>query len=173
MNYKRLFIHLFTVFALSYCLYSCKSIKEEASGYVLIQDPPFTILEAYSQPWTAGIPEGGSGIQLYVTFASLKEDVVIQTFFFRKKKTQAQLSPQDRSKFVGYFKTMDREDIIMDSDPLEEAQNTLPKPFPFELKDDEAVIGYVHKGMIKYALISAIEQKPLLAYPQSNGKNAP
>ncbi|MCW8981839.1 hypothetical protein [Altibacter sp.] len=173
MNYRHLFIYFLTLFPIAPGLYSCKSTKKEASAYVLTQDPPFSILEAYSQPWTAGIPEGGSGIQLHITFETFTEDVVIQTFFFRNKKTNAQLSPQNRNKYVGYFTTMVRGDVIMDSDPLEEAKNSPPKAFPFDLKDDEAVIGYLRQGEVKYTLISEIEQKPMLAYPQSNTKNTP
>ncbi len=148
---------------------NCGSSRSNDIKYQLEQDPPFTIKGVYSQDWVAGIPEGGSGTNLYISLIDFTENVVIEDIYFRKKVIKAQNSPQYRNQYIGYFKNTNR-DVVMDSDPIKEAMNKPPKPFPFKLKENEAVISYLHKETIKYYKMTNIESKPKLAYPQLNPK---
>ena len=140
------------------------------TGYSFDQDPPFTLGAVFYQDWVAGVREGGSGTNVYINIESYMEDVVIMDVYFRNKKEKAQNSPQYFDQYTGYFKNESRPDVIMDSDPVKESQNTPPEPFPFRLKDDEAVLSYLHKDEVKYLKISNMERKPMLAYPSTNDK---
>ncbi|QNJ97453.1 hypothetical protein [Constantimarinum furrinae] len=141
------------------------------TDYKLTKTPPFSLGEVYAQPWVAGIPSGGSGTNLHISFQSFTDAVVIDSIYFRNHIVKAQLSPEIRNQYVGYFKHIRKPDVIMDSDPLKEAQNTPPVPFPFDLEDEEAVISYFHYGEMRYYKIKKIEIKSMLAYPASNMKS--
>ena len=56
----------------------------------------------------------------------------------------------------------------MDSNPEKEAQNTPPNPFPFNLKENEAVIRYKVNEDTKFFKVSEIAQRPTIAYPSAN-----
>lgn len=144
---------------------NCGGGKTENGAHTLVQNPPFEIMDAYYQDWVAGIPEGGSGTNVYITLGDFSEEVVIEEIYFRKKVSEAQLSPQIRNQYIGYFRNEPREDIIMDIDPVKEAQNTMRKPFPFVLKDDEAVIGYQKGNEMRYTKVTNLRMEELLAYP--------
>jgi hypothetical protein len=148
--------------------FGCGGSKD---GYQFTKTPPFSLGEVYAQPWVAGIPSGGSGTNLHISFQSFTDDVVVDSIYFRDNVVKAQLSPQSRNQYVGYFKNEPTPDIVMDSNPLKEAQNTPPAPFPFDLEKGEAVISYFHYGEMRYYKIRKIETKPLLAYPASNRKS--
>ncbi len=146
---------------------NCGGAKSNDGQYTIDTNPPFLIGDVYSQDWVAGIPSGGSGTNLYVTFESFTDAVMIDQIYFRKKKIKAQNSPQYRNQYVGYFKDEMKPDVIMDIDPVKEARNTPPQAFPFDLKDDEAVIGYLHEDEMKYAKFGDIREEEMLSYPQS------
>ena len=149
---------------------SCAGGKADNSDFPIIQNPPFIFGDVYYQDWVAGVKEGGSGTNVHITFSSFVEDVVIMDLYFRNKVVKAQNSPQNRNQYVGYFKNDAIPDLIMDIDPVKEAQNTPVMPFPFNLKDDEAVVSYLHKGEVKYAKVSNMRRKEMLAYPSTRPK---
>ena len=160
-----------SIFSLSVVLFSlssCAGGKE--TGYNFDQEPPFTLGVVYYQDWVAGVREGGSGTNVYITIDRYADDVVIMDIYFRNKKLKAQNSPQNRDQYVGYFKNQSRPDIIMDIDPVKESQNIPPEPFPFQLEEDEVVLSYLHKDEVKFLKISKIEQRPMIAYPGVNSK---
>ncbi|MBT8262808.1 MAG: hypothetical protein KJO05_08300 [Bacteroidia bacterium] len=149
----------------------CGGGKTENGKPQLDQNPPFKILDAYYQDWVAGIPEGGSGTNIYISLGDISEDVVIDKIYFRKMISDAKLSPQTKNQYIGYFRKDQRQDIIMDIDPVKEAQNIPREPFPFELKDDEAVIAYRHENEMKYTRVSDLRMEELLAYPSTKPKD--
>jgi hypothetical protein len=59
----------------------------------------------------------------------------------------------------------------MDHDALKEAVNTPPVKIPFTLKEDDAVLSYIENNELKFFKISALPEKPLIAYPSSNRNN--
>jgi len=145
----------------------CGGGKSDNGKSKFVQNPPFKILDAYYQDWVAGIPEGGSGTNIYITLGNFTEEVVVEKIYFRKMISDAQLSPTTSSLYIGYFRNDQRKDIIMDIDPLKEAQNTPRESFPFDLKDNEAVIGYLHGGEMKYMKVANLRMEELLAYPST------
>jgi hypothetical protein len=150
---------------------NCGGGKTEKEAHALVQEPPFKIMDAYYQDWVAGIPEGGSGTNIYISLGNFTEEVVIKEIYFRKMVSDAQISPQVRNQYIGYFKNEQRKDIIMDIDPVKEAQNSPRKPFPFVLKDDEAVISYLIGNEMKYTRVTNLRMEELLAYPSTKPKD--
>ena len=165
MNSTKIWTSSFFVSVILFACYSCAGGKD--TGYSFEQEPPFTLGAVYYQDWVAGVREGGSGTHVHITIDSYAEDVVILDIFFSNKKEKAQNSPQYIDQYVGYFKNEARPDIVMDGDPVKEAQNTPPEAFPFQLKNNEAVLSYLHKDEVKYVKISNMERKPMLAYPSA------
>ncbi len=156
---------------MSFVLFSfsnCGGSKADASKYSLTQTPDFTLGEVYYQDWVSGIQEGGSGTNVYISFNNFTKDIVVKDIYFRKKILEAQ---QNGNQYIGYYKNEMERDIIMDGDPKKEAQNTPPKKFPFDLKDNEAVISYLQSGEMKYYKISGMEKKDMIAYPQTKPDN--
>ena len=145
--------------------------SNSGSQYELVPDPPFKVMDVYSQKWVAGIPEGGSGTNVHFTLGDFSRDVVIDKVYFRNLVTKAQISPQIRNQYVGYFKKENNRDIIMDIDPVKEAANTPKAPFPFELEDNEAVISYLEGDHVKFTKITNIREEEMLALPSTKPKN--
>ena len=133
--------------------------------YVLDPNPPFQFADVYFQKWVAGIPGGGSGTNVHFTLTDFSRDVVIDMVYFQGQATKAQISPQTRNQFVGYFKNDEGRDIIMDADPVKESANTPRPPFPFELNDNEAVLSFLDGNFVKYTKIENIREEEMLAYP--------
>lgn len=166
MTFKQFFLFLgLTAVLLNFS--ACGGAKSEGSKYQIVKNPPFSYGDVYYQDWVAGIPGGGSGTNVHITFESFSEEVVIKEIFFRNMIETAQISPQIKDRYIGYFKNEVKKDIIMDSDPMKEAQNTPPTIFPFDLEADEAVVSYLHNDSVKYAKITNMRMEEMLAYPSS------
>ncbi len=153
---------------LSVLFFNCAGLKKDNSEYAFAQNPPFSIEEVYSQKWMAGVEEGGSGIQMYITIKNLEPETLINKIYFRNKIASAE--EKRNNNFVGYF-TNKQLEIIMDSDVTNEANNTPPQKSPFQLDENEAVLSYIYKGVEYYFKLSNIEEKEVIAYPSSNPNN--
>lgn len=149
---------------------NCGNSKTQVETYTFEQYPPFTIGEVYSQEWVAGVRGGGSGTNLHITFNKLIEDILIKDIYFQKQIVKSQRSTKYKYQYIGYFKSEMNRDIIMDINPINEAQNTPLKYFPFKLEDNEAVISYLYKEEIHYFMIVKIKRKPMLNYPTTKTK---
>ena len=159
----------FGLFIITVLFLNCNSSKNTNSTYSFSQNPPFTMVEAYSQKWMAGVQGGGSGTNIYFKMINIEPGTSINEIYFRNKTTKA--NPYNESQYIGYYKNEVNDDVIMDSDPNKEAKNTPPNPFPFVLTENEAVIGYMFKGKNYYFKVSNITEKEILAYPMSNPNN--
>lgn len=156
--------------ALLFSFYNCGSGNTTDSYLTLEQYPSFQIEDASYQQWVAGTPEGGSGVTVFINFSKIQEGVVFKELYFRNKQTEVVTSPAVRVQYVGYFKNEPKQDLIMDSNAINEVANTPPKKSPFQLLEDEAVISYTFENKTKYFKIENLERKELLAYPASNPK---
>jgi len=154
------------ILLLSVVTLSCGGSK--TSEVKFVKTPPFSISKIYSQKWVAGVQGGGSGTNLYVSVKNISEGIEIKEFYFGNKITEAKLTSENN--YVGYFKNETNRDVIMDGNATNEAANIPPQKSPFQLAKNEAVISYSKKGKIYYYKISNIEEKEMLAYPQSNPK---
>lgn len=153
---------------LSLCFSNCAGSRTSKSDVIFDPNPPFTIKEAYFQKWMAGIKEGGSGIEINLNFSAIDPNVVIKDIYFRNQILECRRSVANSNKYVANYSTISKNDVVMDIDPLKEAQNTPLKQFPFQLEEKEAVVSYLYKGKINYYRISKLSEKEQVAYPQSN-----
>ncbi len=147
---------------------NCGGAQDKTEKFILVQNPPFKIVEAYFQNWVAGVQEGGSGTNIYLVFSDKDKDVVIQNIYFRNQILEAKGNVNEPNQFVGYLRNDAQREVIMDSDPMKEAQNNPSKSFPFQLENNQAVVEYLFGGKKNYYKISNLSQKEMIPYPQSN-----
>jgi hypothetical protein len=168
MNLLRICFPLFFLILITIGNSGCEGSKPKNSQYRLVDDPPFRIIESYSQNWIAGIVPGGSGTNLFITLAEVEEGVVIQELYFRGKIESPKRSISINDQYIGYFKNGGKKDIIMDADPAKESKNVPPEKIPFQLDEQEAIIGFFKDGEKLYYKLTGIHVKPPIAYPSTN-----
>lgn len=132
-----------------------------------MQNPPFKISEAYYQNWAAGVEQGGTGANVHINFSEIDPDVVIQNIYFKNRILEAKGNVNEPMQFVGYLKNDEQADVVMDSDPMKEAQNSPSKSFPFELEENQAVVEYWYGGKKNYYKIIRLSEKEMIPYPQA------
>ncbi len=134
----------------------------------LVQNPPFKISEAYFQDWIAGVQEAGSGTNVSIAFAEMKPDVVIQNIYFKNQILEAKGNVNAPNQYIGYLKNDTKRNVIMDADPMKEAQNIPPKTIPFKLEENQAVVEYWFGGKKNYYKVETLTKKEMIPYPQAN-----
>ena len=143
-------------------LLSCSSQKK------LEAQTPFVLGSTFSEEWVGDRAGDSSGHTVKIEVAKITgEDVSLQSLYFRGQMAKVSMEEEDGDMFAtARFEKQKTEkpDIIMHADPKKEIGNQPPKlkknnekPFPFELKDNEAVLSYLDKGKVKYAKISGIK----------------
>ena len=155
-----------TLFSMTHS--ACEVSKSKNGQFQLVNEPPFKIIESYSQDWLAGLEDGNSGTNLFITIDKITEDIDMQELYFRGMMVKPKISPNKRNQYIGYFINEVNNDIIMDGDHVKESKNIPPQKIPFQLKDQEAIIGFLLNGVIKYCKLTNIETKPPIAYPSNN-----
>ena len=146
----------------------CGSAQNSERAIVIEQNPPFKLKEAYYQKWVAGTKEGGSGTNVHLDFENIQPNVVIQDLYFKNNVLEVKNSGTTPMSYVAHVTPNSNNDVLMDIDPTKEAKNVPSKTFPFELKTNEAVIGYSVGGEKKYFKINHLVEKREIAYPQAN-----
>lgn len=159
---------ILTLPILLFALSNCGGAQIANDKTKLTENPPFKISEAYYQDWVAGVKEGGSGTNVHITFSEMDPDVVIQNIYFRNHILEAKGNVNEPNKYVGYLRNDKQRDIVMDNDPIKEAQNTPTIDFPFQLSNNHAVVEYWFSGRKDYFKISNLSKKDLIPYPQAN-----
>lgn len=124
-------------------LIQCKSTQFDAK-------PPFNIIDATYNNWVGG-QKGVSGIRLVFNFEA-QETVTFQKVYFANKEGSLESANKDGKKVLtGHISTSTTSDITIDFDTKKEVKNKLPEStFPFELKENEAVISYLQNGVTKF-----------------------
>ena len=90
----------FWVLLVSAIITSCATFKTEKDSFVLTQNTPFTIKNSYYQNWVAGVKEGGSGLNIYITIDDISEGVILKEFYFQGNIFEVKSSK--KPVFVGY-----------------------------------------------------------------------
>ncbi len=149
-------IPIFTIiFAM---FFNCSTSKQ-------LQDPaPIQIGEAYYQYWTAGVKGGGAGVDVYLPVLKNPDNIQVDSIYFRNMGAKLDVVGQSNDLLVGHLINGQnkQEDLILSIDPNEEYKNQLPKEavvMPFAIKDDECIISYNEKGIVKYFNVSGIVEK--------------
>ncbi|REH56283.1 hypothetical protein C7448_101321 [Tenacibaculum gallaicum] len=144
------------ILALSFT--KCASVKME-------NNHPFKIESASYSHVTGGVKGSYSSTNLIIYFAT-EESVDFQKVYFQNRVTKAVVEQHNDKKFIAArYKTSlgdDRKDIILHADPKKEFGNTPNAPteeFPFNLKENEAMVSYVIGEKIHYVKVENIVKK--------------
>jgi len=138
------------IYSLSILLVSLTSCSSQKK---LVADAPFSINAPSCQKWVGGIAESGSGMTLTLPVEMDSDtDLTFSEVFFRGQVAKA-----------SFEKTNDK--TIATCKYAKAGTNKIE--MPFELKPDEAVIGYAENGSkaVKYIKITGIKEKQVLIYP--------
>ena len=120
----------------------------------------------YFQTWVAGVRGGGSGLNLVISKSFLK-DIIPKQVYFRNKISTVEKKEFD---FIAYYKgELNQLENINTED--EGNRNESDKTFPFDLKDNEAIISYLSAGKIKYLRVVNITEKESIPYPSVRPQN--
>ena len=130
---------------------------------------PFKIASATYNNWVGGVP-GVSGTRVEIKLTE-KEDIVFDSLFFQNKKTKVEISEEKKVTVLrGFFNTSTKKnvDFILHSDAKKELKNTVPKQekFPFELKQNEAIISYKINNKTKFYKIENINEVKSALFPK-------
>lgn len=164
MNLKNIML-LLTIPFLLISFSNCGTKKNMEQQLNFEQNPPFVIEDAYYQNWAGGVQEAGKGVNLHVNLKSIKKDVVIMNFYFRNQVLESKFTKQVPKEYVAYWRMDNTPDFIMHEDEMQEAKNTPRASFPFNLKNDEAVIEYWFGGDRFFYKLSNISEKQMISYP--------
>ena len=141
----------------------CRSINIE-------KEPPFQLEKSAYNNWVGGQP-GVKGIQLVI---ALRENstIAFDSVFFQKRATKIEINIVDEKMLlIGHFNTSNRlnSDLVLDINITKEIKNSVPeiKKFPFELKDNEAIISYKLDGKTNYFKIKNIEKSTPVFFPRA------
>lgn len=143
------------IYSLSIILVSLTSCSSQKK---LVTEAPFSVNGPSCQTWVGGSADSGSGITLTLPVGiGTSADLAFTEVFFRGQVTEA-----------SFEKTNDKTIATCKYDKT----STEKIEMPFELKQDEAVIGYTENGSkkTKYTKISGVKEKQPLIYP-SQPKN--
>lgn len=139
---------------------TCKSAKLE-------KNPPFQINGATYNNWVGG-QQGVSGMKVIISYTS-EQPITFEKILFQNRETKLEMKEQKGKKYlVGFFDTSTRKgrELIMDKDPKKEMQNKPPKKeYPFELKENEAVISYMDGNKLMFTKVEKIKKTDTDFYP--------
>ncbi len=126
------------------------------------------IKDAFFQEIPSGIANGPT--TLFVSFEiEGTNEVELTDAFFRGKKIELKKASSNANTYEGnYVYPVKEQDLIMSGDSNAEFGNQLPKieeKIPFELKGNECMLQYTHKGKEKQFKIEKLKQKALKNYP--------
>ena len=126
-----------------------------------IENPPFKITSATYNHWVGGIP-GVSGTNVRISYTA-DSNVFFDSIYFLKRSLKLELRESKGTKLImGYFKNEDpslKADHILHVAVEKEMGNKPPaiNNFPFDLKENEAVISYIKGSKTKYFKIKSLK----------------
>lgn len=97
---------------------------------------------------------------IYIRYTS-KDDINFDSIYFQKRKGKVEIKTiSDLNYIFGNFKNFKRNDLVLDVNSIKELNNRIPeiKKFPFDLKENEAIISYKTKGKTKYYKITSVKK---------------
>jgi len=141
------------LFTCSFCGTSKNNIKKEQQT-----EHPFKVIDATFHTWVGGQP-GVKGINITITIDN--PEIQLESVFFRNMKSELKRElNSEPTNFVGVFTLPNtKQDYNLNIDPIKEYSNKAPDVslnIPFELKNNEAIISYLHQGNIYYYKIDEV-----------------
>lgn len=111
----------------------------------------FKVKTVSFQQWNAGDKEENTGMNVFVPIVEKKDDVLIDSIYFRNFKGQL---VRNYSRYTAVLKNNAPEYVFNQSEKEYD--------YPFTTKNDECVIKYIEKGTIKYVKVNdVIEKEPI------------
>ena len=101
--------------------------------------------------------------------------VIFVALYFQGKRTKVEVSQIEKfTRIIAHFSTSKRKNrtLILDADATKELKNTLPslEEFPFQLKENEAILSYKNENKIVYFKIENIKKTQSIPFPSMNKK---
>lgn len=142
---------------------------EETVQTMEMRNPAFAKAKTTYNTYVAGVQGGGSGINMQFGWVDIPENFVMKEAYFKGMQARIQQGAQG---YTAHFnaKQNSPEDMVMHSDPVQEATNTPPqgkKRFPVELTDKQVGIVYEENRTLVYTIINNPIEKPKVAYPSA------
>ncbi len=152
---------LVTIFAIIFSFTQCKSLKLE-------DNPPF-IIDSATQTALVGGKPGNTSVNVTIAYTSNKT-IQFDSVYFMNRVAKLQASEAKGKKMLtGNIVTSAKRDLVLNSDSKKEINNTVPEAdnFPFELKENEAVISYKQDDKIYYYKIKSLRKGKTVFYPSA------
>ncbi len=131
----------------------CVSQKMDSVVPVDIENPYFVKID------------DGTRDKGFVIYIPIKRDVSItlENVYFKGKKVALTYKAKDQL-YIGHYTYPKKQTMVMSSDPKEEFKNQVPiveEKIPFDLKDNECVVGYTQNGKEKFFKIENLQEKEM------------
>ena len=145
----------------------------QCGGSTLVKNPILKVEKAFYNKWVGGQP-GVSGTKVEIHLEDVQE-VIFVALYFQGKRTQVEVSKIDKfTRIIAHFSTSKRKNrnLILDADITKELENTLPslEEFPFQLKENEAMLSYKKENKTVYFKIENIKKVQSIPFPSMNKK---
>ena len=105
-----------------------------------------------------------SAVNLYIPVNAIQtERVVFNSVYFQDRKADIAIDSSRSGLYVATF-PLGKPDLIMSSNPREEYKNkvrAIPEEAPYKIKDDEAILVFTERGVIKFYKLTGIEERPV------------
>ncbi|MCX7548821.1 hypothetical protein OS188_12740 [Xanthomarina sp. F1114] len=142
------------------------SFSQCSSAQKLQDQASFELGEISYQKWFSGVQGGGSGYTLSLNLISNKNNVVLDSVYFRDYRAKIEAG---KSLYIANIITeSNQSETITMSNSKEEFGNKLPKELsqnPFNLVQDECVISYIENNTTKYLKVNNLMEKQRAEYP--------
>ena len=123
-------------------------------------NPPFTIESAIYKNITGG-RAGNNSLDIHLTFSS-KKKIEFDKLYFQNRIIKAVIETKSGVKYImGRYNTSPKNSrFLFDNETLENKgiKDEKQKKFPFELKENEAILSYKEHGTVKFYKISSLKK---------------
>ena len=145
----------------------------QCGGSTLVKKLTLKVEKAFYNNWFGGQPGvRGTKVEIHLKDAS---EVIFVALYFQGKITKVEVSQMEKfTRIIGHFSTLKRKNrnLILDADMTKELENTIPslEEFPFQLKENEAILSYKKENKTLYFKIENIKKVQSIAFPSMNKK---
>ena len=145
----------------------------QCGGSTLVKKSTLKVEKAFYNKWFGGQPGvRGTKVEIHLKDAS---EVIFVALYFQGKRTKVEVSQMEKfTRIIAHFSTSKRKNrnLILDADITKELENTLPslEEFPFQLKENEAILSYKKEGKTLYFKIENIKKLQSISFPSMNKK---
>ena len=145
----------------------------QCGGSTLVKKSTLKVEKAFYNKWFGGQPGiSGTKVEIHLEDAS---EVIFVALYFQGKRTKVEVSQIEKfTRIIAHFSTSKRKNrtLILDADATKELENTLPslEEFPFQLKENEAILSYKKEVKTLYFKIENIKKLQSIPFPSMNKK---